>query len=386
MYEMSLTAPKRHFKQLDNATVWKQQKLGDIAEFNPKTTVPSEFEYVDLASVTGITMLSHRSEKKESAPASAQRLARQGDIFYQVVRPYQKNNYLYNLPYNNYVFSTGYAQLRPSVDSYFLFSLLQNDRFVKLVVDRCTGSCYPTINPNVLGNIEVRVPVDINLQIKIGQLFKALDELITVQQRKLEKILLLKKAYLCEMFPTNEKNKPKRRFCGFTDVWRQRILQDVILSEHKGTAQAGMVGTKSVYLDASYLNGGPISYVDAAIDVECDDILVLWDGSAAGTVYQGLTGALGSTLKAYKPKESGKFLYQFLKCNQQMIFNSYRIPNIPHVVKTFAMEFNVNIPSLDEQLKIGAFFQSLDSLIAFQQYKLEKLHNLKEAYLNEVFC
>jgi type I restriction enzyme S subunit len=240
MYEISLATPKRCFKQFDNDSVWKQQKLGDIAEFNPKTTVPSEFEYVDLASVTGITMLSHRTEKKESAPVSAQRLAKQGDIFYQVVRPYQKNNYLYNLPYSNYVFSTGYAQLRSTIDSYFLFSLIQNDRFVKVVVDNCTGSCYPAINPRVLSNIEVRVPVDINVQIKIGQFFKALDELIAAQQRKLEKMLLLKKAYLFEMFHANGTNKPKRRFAGFTDAWKHTLLGNAAIF------QRGMVTARRI--------------------------------------------------------------------------------------------------------------------------------------------
>jgi type I restriction enzyme S subunit len=116
--------------EFDNATVWKLQKQGDIAEFNPETTVHSELEYVDLASVTGITMLSHRNEERESATSRAQQLVRPGDIFYATAGIILKNNYLYNLPYSNYVFLTAYAQLRPSIDSYFLFRLLQNDRFV----------------------------------------------------------------------------------------------------------------------------------------------------------------------------------------------------------------------------------------------------------------
>lgn len=57
-------------------------------------------------------MISHRTESKDQAPSRAQRLAQKGDVFYQTVRPYQMNNYLYDLPYDNYVFSTGYAQMR----------------------------------------------------------------------------------------------------------------------------------------------------------------------------------------------------------------------------------------------------------------------------------
>ena len=103
--------------------------------FNPKDELPQTFEYVDLESVVGTEMLSHRTEIKSSAPSRAQRLACTGDIFYQTVRPYQKNNYLFEISDNNYVFSTGYAQMRPFVDGYFLFSLIQSERFVKVVLD-----------------------------------------------------------------------------------------------------------------------------------------------------------------------------------------------------------------------------------------------------------
>ena len=88
---------------------WEERKLKDIAQFNPKTVLPDEFEYVDLESVVGTEMVSHRTESKDQAPSRAQRLAQKGDVFYQTVRPYQMNNYLYDLPYDNYVFSTGYA-------------------------------------------------------------------------------------------------------------------------------------------------------------------------------------------------------------------------------------------------------------------------------------
>ena len=130
--------------------------------FNPKEELPKTFEYVDLESVVGIEMLSHRTEAKVSAPSRAQRLAHTGDLFYQTVRPYQKNNYLFEKPDNNYVFSTGYAQMRPFVDGYFLLSLVQNESFVKVVLDSCTGTSYPAINANDLAEIEVFAPSDKN--------------------------------------------------------------------------------------------------------------------------------------------------------------------------------------------------------------------------------
>ena len=83
---------------------WKQRKLGELAFFNPKEEIPDVFEYVDLESVVGIEMLSHRTEEKATAPSRAQRLAHTGDLFYQTVRPYQKNNYLFEKSEKHYVF------------------------------------------------------------------------------------------------------------------------------------------------------------------------------------------------------------------------------------------------------------------------------------------
>ena len=163
---------------------WEQCKLGELALFNPKDELPQTFEYVDLESVVGTEMLSHRTEAKLSAPSRAQRLAHTGDLFYQTVRPYQKNNYLFEKPDNNYVFSTGYAQMRPYVDGYFLLSLVQSDRFVKVVLDNCTGTSYPAINANDLAEIEVTAPSDENEAQKIGTIFRNIDHLITLHQRK----------------------------------------------------------------------------------------------------------------------------------------------------------------------------------------------------------
>ncbi len=179
---------------------WEQRKLGDIAIFNPNADLPAQFEYVDLESVAGTEMLSHRTELRDSAPSRAQRLAQFGDLFYQTVRPYQKNNYLYEKPDNNYVFSTGYAQMRPLVDGYFLLSLVQNEGFIKKVLDNCSGTSYPAINANVLSSIVVNSSSHRKEQIQVGCLFRRIDNLITLHQRKLDALKKIKSALLEKMF------------------------------------------------------------------------------------------------------------------------------------------------------------------------------------------
>ncbi len=166
------------------ASSWEQRKLGEICEVNPTTVLPDSFEYVDLESVVGTDMISHRREEKLTAPSRAQRLASFGDIFYQTVRPYQKNNYFYELPDKDYVFSTGYAQLRPLCDGRFLFSSLQREQFVFCVLERCTGTSYPAINANDLAALPLAVPNDIEEQRLVGSILKPIDSLITLHQRE----------------------------------------------------------------------------------------------------------------------------------------------------------------------------------------------------------
>ena len=180
---------------------WEQRKLGEIAEFNPKSDLPDEFEYVDLESVVGTEMVFHRTENKASAPSRAQRVAKTGDVFFQTVRPYQRNNYLFSMPYENYVFSTGYAQMRPKINAAFLMCFLQTESFVQNVLDNCTGTSYPAINSSDLSNLKISLPILKSEQSKIGKLISNLDHLITLHQRKCEQLKELKKFMLQNMFP-----------------------------------------------------------------------------------------------------------------------------------------------------------------------------------------
>ncbi|MDD3588344.1 MAG: restriction endonuclease subunit S [Thermoguttaceae bacterium] len=195
---MNKNKPRVRFKGFDGE--WERRKMRDIAEVNPKDELPELFEYVDLESVVGIEMVTHRTETRLSAPSRAQRLARKGDLFYQTVRPYQKNNYLFEDGSKHYVFSTGYAQLRPRCDGYFLLALVQDSRFVISVLTLCTGTSYPAISATDLVDVEVIMPKGLPEQAAIGVFFRKLDSLITLYEQELEKLKQIKLAMLERMF------------------------------------------------------------------------------------------------------------------------------------------------------------------------------------------
>ena len=158
-----------------------------------------------------------------------------------------------------------------------------------------------------------------------------------------------------------------------------------MLSEIKGSAKAEMIGGDTPYLETNYLNGGECLFVDSENNVDTDDVIILWDGSQAGTIYHGFTGALGSTFKAYKIACLGLFIFQQLKKNQQTIYDKYRTPNIPHVIKTFKDEYNIMLTSEREQNEIGSYFQQIDNLITLHQRKYDALKSMKKTLLSKMF-
>ena len=244
---------------------WEQRKLSEVVAINPKTELPDEFKYVDLESVVGTNLLGFQVIKKENAPSRAQRLASYGDVFYQTVRPYQRNNYLFENVDKDMVFSTGYAQLRSRLDSYFLLTLVQNDNFVKVVLDNCTGTSYPAINGSELGKITVQIPPNEVEANQIGKIFRRIDKSITLHQRKLNNLKLKKKALLQKLFPKNGERYPELRFPGFTDAWEQRKFNDLFKERREKTIKENEETLLSCAITGIYLNSELFSHLEAPL-------------------------------------------------------------------------------------------------------------------------
>ena len=249
--------------------------------------------------------------------------------------------------------------------------------------DCATQNAQKNINLQVLNPLEIKL-CSLAEQTHLGLFFRRLDSQIAESRAVLEKSRQLKKAMLAKMFPANGEKIPKIRFKGFEGEWGTRSLRDVLEIERKGKAQYQKLQVGNVpYLDAEFLNGGVKILTDAVSDVDVDDILIIWDGSNAGKVYTGFNGVLGSTLKSYRTNAdcSSMFLYQELVRNEEVIFNQYRTPNIPHVIKNFSDEYNFLMPSYKEQTAVGLFFRQLDETIALQSAEVEKLNQLKKGLL-----
>ena len=178
---------------------WEEKELKDIAEINPKSKkLPESFIYIDLESVEKGQLLLQKNIELQDAPSRAQRLLAKGDVLFQMVRPYQQNNYYFNLS-GEYVASTGYAQIRTKLDSKFIYYALHEKTFLDEVMNRCTGTSYPAINSSDLSSIEILIPC-LEEQTKIANFLSAIDQKIEVVAQQIEQAKTWKKGLLQQMF------------------------------------------------------------------------------------------------------------------------------------------------------------------------------------------
>ena len=371
---------------------WEQRKLSEVAEFNPKSELPETFEYVDLESVVGTEMVSHRTETRETAPSRAQRLARTGDVFFQTVRPYQRNNYLFEKPDNNYVFSTGYAQMRPKIDAEFLMCFLQTDSFVKVVLDNCTGTSYPAINSNDLSNLEIVLPASDDEQRRIGSFISNLDNLITLHQRKYDKLTKAKKSMLEKMFPKNGTNVPEIRFKGFTDAWEQRKLGELSSSFEYGlNAAAKEYDGENKYIRITDIDDDSREFKQEDITSPDTDLSSAENYRLSeGDILFARTGASVGKSYIYKVSDGLVYYAGFLirarimsEYNAEFVFQNTLTYEYEKFIKVTSMrsgqpgvnaqeysKYQIMVPSKPEQDKISDCFRSLDNLITLHQRKL----------------
>ena len=181
---------------------WEVKSLGEICVINPASSniIPDEFFYVDLESVSSGKLGKKQKIRRRNAPSRAQRQFEKNDILYQTVRPYQRNNLFVNFDSKNYIASTGYAIIRSNnnVDSHYIYQIIHLNNFVNIILDNCTGTSYPAINPKFLKTIPVIIPKK-EEQTAIANVLSSMDKEIETLNTKLEKYRNLKTAMMQQL-------------------------------------------------------------------------------------------------------------------------------------------------------------------------------------------
>lgn len=278
------------------------------------------------------------------------------------------------------------ASITPSkiLNSEFLFQNFDM-RYEELRTISSGDGTRGGLNKKIISNMNIITP-SLKEQTQIGEFFKKLDTLIQTQQKKLEKTKILKSAYLTEMFPCDGELKPKLRFKNFDKIWNITFLG--LISQIK-------TGESDAQDSVAY---GKYPFFVRSENIERSN-RYLFDGEAIlipgegrlGEIFHYINGKFDYHQRVYKISNfsnniDGKFIFYLmqkdfkehaLKYTVKATVDSLRLPMLTN--------YRLKQPILQEQNKVSSFFVKLDQKIALEQRKLEKLNNIKQAYLNEMF-
>ena len=369
------------------ASSWEQRKLGDVA--NIKT---GDSDLQD-AVPNGLYPFFVRSDKVERSnrylfdgeailvPGEG----RLGEIFHYINGKFDYHQRVYKI--SNFV----------DVDAKFaMYSMMYG--FKKHALENTAKATVDSIRLPTLTEFKFRVPCR-DEQYQINVFFSRLDNLITLHQRKYDKLCAVKKSMLDKMFPKPGEIEPEIRFAGFTDPWEQRKLGEISESYSGGTPSAG----KDEYYggDIPFIRSAEIAdfktelflteegYKSSSAQmVKPGDILYALYGATSGEVaVSKQKGAINQAILAILPTEKcdASYLASWLRSMKQTIVATYLQGGQGNLSGAIVKELEVPLPCIAEQKHIGFLFANLDNLITLHQRELNLLKNTKKSLLDKMF-
>lgn len=392
-------APKRRFKEFLNAGDWEQRKLGDFYTFkNGLNKEKVYFGYGD--SIVNFTDVFHNrqiysSTLKGKVCVNKKELenykVKEGDLFFtRTSETIDEIGYpaVIMEPMERVVFSgfvlRGRAEKYDPLVNIFKSYIFFTDSFRSEMKKKSSMTTRALTSGTALKEMYFSYPKDLREQTKIGEILLRLDKLITLHQRKLDKLQATKKALLQEMFPEEGQDKPKRRFKGFTDAWEQRKLKSIAnMIVAGGDIDKNKVKESGTYpvIANALTKDGIVGYYDDSYRIEAPAVTVTGRGDigVAKARHQNFTPVV--RLLSLTTAHDVDFIEHAIN-NLKIVSES---TGVPQLTVPQLSNYKIPITSIIEERKIGLFISKLDNLITLHQRKLDKLKNLKQAYLNEMF-
>ena len=404
--------PKIRFKGFTDD--WEQRKLGEVCEIKDSARIPnsewseSGVPYIRASDVTnentdGVLFISQERyefyKNRTGAPTKDDVLFNGGgEIGKSLLITDKKPIYVQG----GAVLYARTSKSRELVGQY-LKTYFETTN-VKSYVDTASAGGtmrHFTLKPSQM--MRILMP-SVEEQEKIGQYFSDLDKLITLHQRKYEKLLKIKKSMLENMFPKNGEMKPEIRFKGFTDDWEQRKLEDIVGATYGG-------GTPATTNEAFWNGNIPWIQSSNTIEGQLFDMDVKKHISRDGLTHSATQMIPGNSVAVVTHVGVGKLVFMpysyttsqdfislsYLKCGPQFLcYALYRkLQEDLHIVQGSAIKGitkedlmikQLVIPKIEEQEQIANTLESLDHLITLHQRKLEKLKKLKNSMLENMFA
>ena len=287
-------------------------------------------------------------------------------------------------------------------DLTFLCHLLGTPQMLDQYRSLAAGSTVNNLNKELVGNTVVTIP-KIDEQRILGRYLERLDNLITLHQRKYDKLVVLKQAMLEKMFPKNGSNVPEVRFAGFTGPWEQLKLTELAEKTYGGgtpaTSNAAFWNGDIPWIQSSDIVDGKLFGVEPRKYITQDGL----NNSAAQLVPKNsiaIITRVGVGKLAFMPfsyttsqdflslsKLNAEPLFTVYACYKklQSELNAVQGTSIKGITKDELLAKAIMVPQYAEQRQIGTFFSQLDNLITLQQRKYESLKHIKAALLQKMF-
>jgi len=384
---------------------WEQRKLGEFVKIvsgdAPSTFISGNCIYVKVDDLNYSDRIQLSSSNLVNANPKAH-LVNQGATIFPKRGAAIMTNKVRIMGKDGYLDTNMMALIPEEIDKDFLFTFIQKTGLYKIA----DTSTIPQINNKHIEPYMIQVPSE-KEQAYIGVIFKKIDKIITLHQRKLDNLKLKKKALLQKLFPKNGERYPELRFSGFTDAWEQRKLGSI------GSTYTGLSGkTKEDFGHGeakyiTYLNvfQNTISNITMTDKVEIDPTQnevkygdVLFTTSSETPEEVGMSSVwLGDTPNIYL----NSFCFGFRpnqKIDSYFLGYSLRAPYMRDRIKILAqgisrynisknkvMELEISLPNNEEQKLLGTFLQRIDLIITLHQRKLDHLKLQKKALLQQMF-
>ena len=291
-----------------------------------------------------------------------------------------------------------------AIDDFFLYTT-KSETFLNQVNNDSQGSTRVRTSISKIREMDIATP-SLEEQAKIGEYFTNLDHLITLHQRKLEKLKIIKKSMLENCFPKNGEKIPKFRFDGFSGDWEQRKSGEIAPLRGGFAFKSNEYCAEGVPIVriSNILSDGSVGADFANYDEQDDDeAYALYDGAAVLAMSGATTGKVSvlhaeKGRKYYQNQRVGYFMptdncdYGFIRTLMKSQLFADQLSAVlvagaqPNVSSKEIDGFEYMIPqSKEEQHRIGEYFSNLDTLITLHQRKLEKLKVIKKSMLESMF-
>lgn len=377
---------------------WEQRKLSDLMSFSNGINAPKEnygkgrkmISVMDILDEQPIQYASIRNSVEVDKKVELKNKVENGDlVFVRSSEISEEVGWAKAYLEEEYALYSGFSIRGKKIKEFnpHFVELSLNSVNRKQIERKAGGSTRFNVSQTVMNSLEILMP-KIEEQNKVDWIFKQLDDIIALHQRKLDLLKETKKGFLQKMFPKNGAKVPEIRFPGFTEDWEERRLQEVV--DRYDNLRIPITASKRVAGNTPYYGANGIQGYVEGYTHDGEFILVAEDGANDLKNYpvQYVDGKVWVNNHAHviQAKEN--------LADNMFLMNAIRSINIePFLVgggraklnADVLMKLEVIIPLKSEQQKIGNFFKQLDDTITLHQRKLDLLKEMKKGFLQKMF-